>query len=239
MIILLKLYATRLLITVKGAPFKLPVQENIEQQKLPRLGSEVRFVDGITAGRIRVLNEDTFVVIRGKKRVRRLEFPYSSIAAIGNRVVTLRSSKSEALEKSALLTPLDRESVSKKRFIKEIDQRLSLQNPERAERIARITLYLTSRRLTPEQKKQLKKNLPPGIRSLWATVEQPGNGLYFNMSDFLIPIKKQGRLDTMEDAFIAAREVFSSLKRIMPTVEAMEMSRSLPRGLQEIWESAS
>ena len=218
----------------------MPVQENIEQQqKLPRLGSEVRFVDGITAGRIRVLNEDTFVVIRGKKRVRRLEFPYSSIAAIGNRVVTLRSSKSEALEKSALLTPLDRESVSKKRFIKEIDQRLRLQNLERAERIARITLYLTSKRLTPEQKKQLKKNLPPGIRSLWATVEQPGNGLYFNMSDFLIPIKKQGRLDTMEDAFIAAREVFSSLKRIMPTVEAMEMSRSLPRGLQEIWESAS
>jgi len=43
----------------------------------------------------------------------------------------------------------------------------------------------------------------------------------------------------MEEAFIAAREVFSSLKRIMPTFDAMDISRSLPRGMQEIWESAS
>ena len=218
---------------------KLRIRENAEEQRLPRLGSEVRFVDGITAGRIRALNEEDFVVIRGKKRVRRLVFPYSSIAAIGNRVVTLRSSKSEVLEKTSMIGAQDRENVSKKRFIKEIDQRLELDNLDRAERIARITLYLTSKRLTSDQKKQLKKSLPPGIRSLWATVEQPGDCQYFNMSDFLIPIKKQGRLQTMEEAFIAAREVFSSLKRIMPTVEAMEISRSLPRGLQDIWESAS
>jgi len=214
-------------------------EENAEEQRLPRLGSEVRFGDGITAGRVRALNQDTFVVIRGKKRVRRLEFPYSSIAAMGNRVVTLRSSKAEVLERASVIGPQDRESITKKRFIKEVDRRLKLDNPNRAERIARITLYLMSKRLSPDQKKQLKKNLPAGIRSLWAAVEQPGGGQYFNMSDFLLPIKKQGRLSTMEDAFIAAREVFSSLKAIMPTVEAMEISRSLPRGLQDIWESAS
>ena len=110
--------------TAKGTALKLRVQENAEEQKLPRLGSEVRFVDGITAGRIRALNDEDFVVIRGKKRVRRLVFPYSSIAAIGNRVVTLRSRKSEVLEKSSMLGAQDRENVSKKRFIKEIDQRL-------------------------------------------------------------------------------------------------------------------
>jgi len=212
----------------------------VEQQRLPRLGSEVRFVDGITAGRIRALNEDGFVVVRGKKRVRRLVFPYSSIAAIGNRVVTLRSSKTETLDKATMLHGMhDRENVSKKRFIKEIDSRLELDNLQRAERIARITLYLMSKRLSPEQKKHLKKNLPSGIRSLWAAVEQSGNEQYFNMADFLIPIKKQGRLQSMEEAFIAAREVFSSLKRIMPTFDAMDISRSLPRGMQEIWESAS
>ena len=210
---------------------------NQEQQKLPRLGSEVRFGDGITAGRIRALNDDNFVVIRGKKRVRRLTFPYSSIAAIGNRVVTLRSSKSEFLEKVS--SSPEHEGVSKKHFIREIDQKLHFGNLERAERVARITLYLLSKKLSPEQKKQLKKNLPSGIRSLWAAVEQQGTGQFFNMSDFLIPIKKQGRLQSMEEAFIAAREVFASLKRIMPSVEAMELSRSLPRGLQDIWESAS
>ncbi len=207
-----------------------------EAQKIPRLGSEVRFGDGMTAGRVRVLNEDCFVVIRGKKRVRRLTFPYSSIAAIGNRVVTLRSSKSELTDKPHLFN--ERDAISKKRFIKEIDERLEFENPDRAERVARITLYLLSKRLSTEQKKQLKKSLPTGIRSLWAAVEQPGTGQYFNMSDFLIPIKKQGRLQSMEEAFIAAREVFTALKRIMPSVEAMEISRSLPMGLQEIWESA-
>ncbi|MHB8568530.1 MAG: DUF2267 domain-containing protein [Nitrososphaerales archaeon] len=214
-------------------------EENAEQQRIPRLGSEVRFGDGITAGRVRALNEDTFVVIRGKKRVRRLVFPYSSIAAMGNRVVTLKSSKAEVLERVSRIGPQDKESVTKKRFIKEVDRRLKLENIDRAERIVRITLYLMSKRLSPDQKKQLKRSLPAGIRSLWATVEQPGGGQYFNMCDFLLPIKKQGRLSTMEEAFIAAREVFSSLKTIMPTVEAMEISRSLPRGLQEIWESAS
>ncbi len=210
-------------------------------QKLPRLGSEVRFVDGVTAGRIRALNDDGFVVIRGKKRVRRLMFPYSSIAAMGNRVVTLRAKKSEVLDKQATVqkgSP-DRDQITKKRFIRELDQRLELDNFERSERIARVTLYLTSKRLSAEQKKQLKKNLPTGIRGLWATFEQAGSEQYFNMSDFLSPIKKQGRFDSMEEAFIAAREVFSSLKKIIPTAEAKEMLRSLPRGLQEIWESAS
>ncbi|MDA4112298.1 MAG: DUF2267 domain-containing protein [Thaumarchaeota archaeon] len=210
-----------------------------EQQKLPRLGSQVRFGDGITAGRIRALNSDSFVVIRGKKRIRRLVFPYSSIASIGNRVVTLRATKSDVLEKRVPLDVGDREFISKKRFLRELDLRLELDNCDRAERIARITLYLMSKRLSPEQKKQLKKNLPSGIRSLWATVEQTGTEQFFNMSDFLIPIKKQGRFQTMEEAFIAAREVFSSLKRIMTSVEAIEISRSLPRGLQEIWDCAS
>ena len=212
-----------------------------QQQRTPRLGSEVRFGDGVTAGRVRALNDDGFVVIRGKKRVRRLTFPYSSIAAIGNRVVTLRDTKSDVLGSQTKSNQHynDHESISKKKFVREIDQHLELDNFERAERIARITLYLTSKKLSPDQKKQLKKHLPSGIRSLWATVEQPGTGQYFNMSDFLVPIKKQGKFETMEEAFIAAREVFSSLKRIIPTVEAMDISRSLPRGLQEIWESAS
>jgi uncharacterized protein (DUF2267 family) len=214
-------------------------QQGPEQQKLPRLGSEVRFGDGITAGRVRALHEDHFVVIRGKKRVRRLTFPYSSIASIGNRVVTLRSTKAETLDKVVPIVAQEKESVSKKHFIQDIDAHLELDNSERAERIARITLYLLSKRLTPDRKKQLKKNLPPGIRSLWATVEQPGIDRYFNMADFLVPIKKQGRLASMEEAFIASREVFAALRRIMPSVEAMEISRALPRGLQEIWESAA
>lgn len=215
--------------------------DNQEQQqpRLPRLGSEVRFGDGITAGRIRALNDEGFVVIRGKKRVRRLTLPYSSIAAIGNRVVILRSSKAEVLEKMSGNGTPEKEGTSKKAFIREIDEHLALDNPERAERLTRVTLYLLSKRLAAEDKKQLKKSLPSGIRSLWAAVEQPGTGEYSNMSDFLIPIKKQGRLQSMEEAFIAAREVFSALKRIMPTVQAVQISRSLPRGIQEIWESAA
>ncbi|HYB04959.1 MAG TPA: DUF2267 domain-containing protein [Nitrososphaerales archaeon] len=214
------------------------VDQQQEQQRIPRLGSEVRFEDGMTAGRVRALNEDTFVVIRGKKRIRRLVLPYASIASIGNRVVILRASRADVLERRSRLLSGDRELITKKRFLRELDQRLELDNMERAERIARITLYLMSKRLSPEQKKQLKKSLPAGIRSLWAVVEQQGSEQYFDACDFLAPIKKQGKFETMEEAYIAAREVFSSLKRIMTSVEALEISRSLPRGLQDIWESA-
>jgi uncharacterized protein (DUF2267 family) len=215
------------------------IDQQQEQQRIPRLGSEVRFEDGMTAGRVRALNSDTFVVIRGKKRVRRLVLPYASIASIGNRVVILRATKADVLERRSRLLTGDRELISKKRFLRELDQRLELDNIERAERIARITLYLMSKRLSPEQKKQLKKNLPAGIRSLWAVVEQQGSEQYFDTCDFLEPIKKQGKFETMEEAYIAAREVFSSLKRIMNPVDALEISRALPRGLQDIWESAA
>lgn len=199
----------------------------------------MRFSDGVTAGRVREVNNEEFVVVRGKKRVRRLTFQYAAIAAMGNRVVTLRAKKADVLGRNPSMIRLDRESISKKRFIREIDQRLQLNSVDRAERIARITLYLLSKRLSIEQKKQLKKSLPSGIRGLWVAVEQPGTVQFFNMSDFLIPIKKQGRLHSMEEAFLAAREVFSSLKRILPSVETMEISRSIPRGLQEIWDSTS
>jgi uncharacterized protein (DUF2267 family) len=192
----------------------------------------------MTAGRVRALNIDTFVVIRGKKRVRRLVLPYTAIASIGNRVVILKATKADVLEKRSRLISGDRELVSKKRFLRELDTRLELDNLERAERIARITLYLMSKRLSPDQKKQLKKALPAGIRGLWAVVEEQGSEQYFDTCDFLEPIKKQGKFETMEEAYIAAREVFSSLKRLMTPVEAMELARSLPRGLQDIWESA-
>jgi uncharacterized protein (DUF2267 family) len=214
------------------------IDQQQEQQRIPRLGSEVRFEDGMTAGRVRVLNDDTFVVVRGKKRIRRLVLPYTAIGSIGNRVVILKATKADILEKRARLISGDRELVSKKRFLRELDQRLELDNLERAERIARITLYLMSKRLTPDQKKALKKTLPSGIRSLWAVVEEQGSEQYFDTCDFLEPIKKQGKFETMEEAYIAAREVFSSLKRIMTPVEALEISRSLPRGLQDIWECA-
>jgi uncharacterized protein (DUF2267 family) len=237
---IVRMICNKIFSTTQTSVFAVPAQQQgPEQQKMPRLGSEVRFGDGITAGRVRALHQNHFVVIRGKKRVRRLTFPYSSIVSIGNRVVTLRSTKAETLDKVAPVPLQEKESVSKKRFIRDIDEHLELDNAERAERIARITLYLLSKRLTPDRKKQLKKNLPAGIRSLWAMVEQPGTDSYFNMADFLVPIRKQGRLSSMEEAFIASREVFAALRRIMPPVEAMEISRALPRGLQEIWESAA
>lgn len=209
-----------------------------EQQRTPRLGSEVRFADGAIAGRVRALNIRDFLVIRGKKRTRRLVIPYTSIEVVGNRVVTLRIKRAEAADRSSRYSP-EKESLSKKNFIRELDNRLALDNPERTERIVRIVLYLLSKRLSPEKKKKLKKNLPLGIRSLWAAVEQPGTGQYFTMSDFLIPVRKQGRFQTMEEAFIVTREVFACLQRIMPPEEGLEISRSLPLELKEIWQTAN
>jgi uncharacterized protein (DUF2267 family) len=214
----------------------LGIQENVEQ-KLPKMGSEVRFRDGISAGKVRALNPDGFVVVRGRKRPRRQVFPYSSIATVGNRMVTLLEAKSSVTQKGGLAIPPN-DCLSKKRFLREVDQRLSFDNLDRAERVARITLYLTSLRLSDEQKKRFRKALPMGIRSLWATVEQTSGEQSFTMSDFLLPIRKQGNFQSMEEAYIAAREVFASVKTMIPSIGMMDLCQSLPRGIQEIWEVA-
>ena len=211
------------------------IQENGEQ-RFPKLGSEVRFRDGVSAGKIRALDSEGFLVVRGKKRIRRLVFPYSSIATMGNRVVTLRDKKVTLSGKNGSARS-EKESLSKKRFVKEVQQRLGLNNFERGERIARITLHLMSMRLSEEQKKRFKKALPSGIRSLWPADESDIDRC-FSMSDFLTSIKKQGRFQTMEEAFLAAREVFTSVKTMIPSILLMEFSQSLPRGLQESWDVA-
>lgn len=211
------------------------IQENGEQ-RFPKLGSEVRFRDGASAGKIRALNSEGFLVVRGKKRMRRLVFPYSSIANVGNRVVTLRDMKATGPGKNQSESN-ENESLSKKRLVKEVQQRLGLNNFERTERIVRITLHLMSMRLSDEQKKRFKKALPPGIRSLWHS-NQSGFDHSFSISDFLTLIRKQGRFQSMEEAFVAAREVFTSVKTMIPSVQMMEISHTLPRGLQEIWDVA-
>lgn len=211
------------------------IQENGEQ-RFPKLGSEVRFRDGASAGKIRALNSEGFLVVRGKKRIRRLEFPYSSIANVGNRVVTLRDMKRATSERNGGTTN-ESETLSKNKLVKEVQQRLGLNNFERTERVVRITLHLMSMRLSDEQKRRFKKALPSGIRSLWPSNESVIDQS-FSMSDFLTPIRKQGRFQSMEEAFVAAREVFTSIKTMIPSIQMMEISHTLPRGLQEIWDVA-
>jgi uncharacterized protein (DUF2267 family) len=212
--------------------------EGQENQALPRVGDEVRFADGGIAGRIQTLNTHDFIASKGKKRTKRLVIPYAAIRVVGNQTVTLRATKAEVSDAGSPFNG-EKDSVSKRSFIHDIDDHLFLDNPERAERIARIVLYLLSKRLSSETKKKMKKTLPMGIRNLWTIVEQTGTGQYSNMSDFLLPIKKQGRLQSMEEAFIVSREVFASFKRIMAPEEALEIARALPHDLREIWESAA
>lgn len=204
------------------------------ERRLPKLGSEVRFGDGAAAGKVKALNGNGFVVISGKKRVKQVVMPYSSIASIGNRLVILRENrpvkKVEEVE--------EKEAISKKEFLKDLDERLELDDLERTERVARMTLNLMTSRLARERKMQIKKILPSGVRALW-TSDQIVSGQSFEIRDFLAPIKKEGRFNSMEEAFIAAREVFASIKKVIPASELTEITHAIPRGMQEIWECAT
>lgn len=208
--------------------------ESIER-RVPKLGSEVRFGDGAAAGKVKALNGTGFVVVSGKKRVKQVVMPYSSIASIGNRLVVLRENHPEVKKSEENAA---KEAVSKKVFLKDLDERLELDNLERTERIARTTLNLMTSRLPRDRKKQIKKILPSGVRSLW-TSSQVDNEQSFEIRDFLLPIKKEGRFQSMEEAFIAAREVFALIKKVIPASEMTEITHAIPRGMQEIWESAS
>jgi uncharacterized protein (DUF2267 family) len=218
-----------------GLNESMRTREDQEEQNIPRIGNQVRFADGTIGGKVRELNSRDFVAVKGKKRTKRLVIPYSAVRIVEDETVFLRGNREEFFES---YLGVERDGISKKSFIHDIDEHLFLDNPERAERITRIVLYLLSRRLSTDSKKKLKKSLPLGIRNLWASVEQPGIGQYSNMSDFLYPVKKQGHLQSMEEAFIVSREVFASLKKIMAPEEAFEISRALPHDLREIWESS-
>lgn len=205
------------------------------ERRLPKLGSEVRFGDGATAGKVKALNGTGFVVVSGRKRVKQVVMPYSSIASIGNRLVVLRENRHEVRRSGE---NIDKETMSKKVFLKDLDDRLELDNLDRTERIARTTLNLMTSRLPRDRKKQIKKILPSGVRSFWTTTSVD-NDQSFEIRDFLLPIKKEGRFQSMEEAFIAAREVFALIKKVIPASEMTEITHSIPRGMQEIWESAS
>ena len=201
---------------------------------VPKLGSEVRFGDGAAAGKVKALSGNGFVVISGKKRVKRVVMPYSSIASIGNRLVILRENRPEAKNSDQAM---QRETISKKVFLKELDEQLKLDNLDRTEKIAKMTLNLMTSRLPRERKNQIKKILPSGVKGLWASApvecEQS-----FEIRDFLLPIKREGRFQSMEEAFIAAREVFAAIKKIIPASEMTEITHAMPRGIQEIWDSS-
>ena len=217
----------------------LHVEAKAPYERAPSLGSEVRFADGKTAGKVRAITANGFVITGGKRRMQRLVLPYSSISGIRNSVVTLASSRSEVLPKTRRGHPRDSEFLSKRQFVKEIDRHLNLNNVARTERVVRTTLLLTGNRFTVEKKKWLKQSMPESVRSLWPINKPSDAGQSFDMRDYLLAIKKACRFRTMEEAFVAAREVFSALKKVMPSIGAQEMSRSMPRGLQDIWESAS
>lgn len=216
----------------------MQVNSKASHVEVPRLGSEVRFADGETAGRVRGTTSTGIIIARGRKGIRSLALPYSSISGIRNSVVTLASSRSEVLRRPRRGHVRNSEIPSKRQFVREIDGQLKLNNMVRTERVVRTTLLLTGKRFTVEKKKWLKQNMPEAVRSLWPTAEPSGVIESFDMRDYLLAIKKACRFRTMEEAFVAAREVFSALKRVMPSIGAQEMSRSMPRGLQDIWESA-
>ena len=203
------------------------------EHRVPKLGSEVRFGDGAAAGKVKALGGNGFTVISGKKRVKRVVLPYSSIASIGNRLVILRANRPVVKSDHATQS----ETISKKGFLKELDEHLKLDNLVRTEKIAKTTLNLMTSRLPRERKNQIKKILPSGVRGLWASApvecEQS-----FEIRDFLLPIKREGRFQSMEEAFIAAREVFAAIKKIIPASEMTEITHAMPRGIHEIWDSS-
>lgn len=191
-------------------------------------------MDGERAGKIRSIQKHGFVVTREQSRGQKLVLPYSSISVIGNSIVTLSANRSDVLRRHLFTSD---EVVSKRTFINVIDRHLGLKNVARSERITRVTLLLLGRRFTVDQKRRLRRGMPDGVRSLWSSRDRPEVGRAFDMREFLLAIKKQGRFRKLDEAFTAASSVFAALKMAIPPVEALEISRSLPRGLQEIWDN--
>ena len=97
--------------------------------------------------------------------------------------------------------------------------------------------HLLSARLTENESRDLKAQLPSGIKEMWKEVEEKGV-IKFHKDELLVRIMNEGQLDSMVMAEIVAKGVFKVLKEQITKGEADDVAAQLPKALKKMWLSA-
>lgn len=127
--------------------------------------------------------------------------------------------------------------MDKGQFLKRVRQYANINRRDRAEELCKVVFHLLSARLTENESRDLKAQLPSGIKEMWEEVEEKGV-IKFHKDEFLERIMNEGRLESILIADIVAKTVFKVLKEQITKGEADDVAAQLPKDLKEMWFSA-
>src|SRR3990170_7236874 len=94
--------------------------------------------------------------------------------------------------------------MDKGQYLKRVQDYANIRTRERAEDLCKIVFHLLSARLTENESRDLKAQLPSGIKDMWEEVEEKGV-IKFHKDEFLVRIMNEGQLDSMVMAEIVAK----------------------------------
>ncbi len=127
--------------------------------------------------------------------------------------------------------------MDKGQFLKKVQQYANISTRERAEELCRVVFHMLSARLTKEEGRDLKAQLPAGIKEIWEQGEEKGV-IKFHKDEFLERITNEGQLESTVIAETVAKAVFKVLKEQITRGEAEDVAAQLPKDLKEMWFSA-
>ena len=138
-----------------------------------------------------------------------------------------------------ILLPLNGigKKMDKLEFFKRFRQYANISTREESEALCKVVFSLLSSRLTENESRDLRAQLPSELKEMWKVEE--GKGVTkFHKREFLEMIMHDGNLNELEMAEKAARGVFKVLKEQITKGEAEDVAAQLPKDLKEMWISS-
>jgi uncharacterized protein (DUF2267 family) len=123
------------------------------------------------------------------------------------------------------------------KFFTKVQHYSNIADRERCKELCGVVFKLLGARLTEDESKDLKSQLPTGLKRMWR--RDPGVGVIkFHKDDFLEKLMTDGKLENLAIAEDVAKAVFKILKEQITTGEAEDVNAQLPKDLKELWTEA-
>lgn len=127
--------------------------------------------------------------------------------------------------------------MDKLEFLKRFRKYANISTSEESEALCKVVFVLLSSRLTENESRDLRAQLPSELKEMWKVEE--GKGVTkFHKREILERIMHDGNLNNLEIAEKAARGVFKVLKEQISEGEAKDVAAQLPKDLKEMWISS-
>lgn len=123
------------------------------------------------------------------------------------------------------------------KFFTKVQKYSNLADREKCKEVCRVVFKLLSARLTEDESKDLKSQLPSTLKNMWER-EAGRDVIKFHKDDFLERVMIEGKLENIRTAEDVTKAVFKALKEQISPGEAEDVNAQLPKDLKEFWTLA-